>query len=808
MLPPDLLSYLKPLAERTPPPSDDEFQSALRAGGWGPDVIAEAMAFVHSAAAAKTPPPAVSPSPAPSSPPDRPAGPAGASMFRRASVTEETPPPSGRRPGRRTARLAGLAAAAVILAGGGYLAYAYEKGIGPFFRPPYAPDALFSGLYAKLGSISSASYRLTASASVGPRDPGAEPFALSAGGQSADLLPYKRDEDRFRDLEQAKSQLDAYFRQFRRYPDSLSLVGVDAADPLGASYGYRTTNGGRGFSMTIAFETPEAAKAAAGGGSSGNSNSDSSNNDNKTFTLTEKSPSYFYWDGNPAQPAFGSALASGNSYLNYLPVSASGTLDLSGSAASFWNPAESSGSARLKASADFGYGLFVFDAELLKKGASLYGRINSLPAIIENFADTSAFKGKWINFTSQDVLNNIANAGTAYPGGADAVTAVRKQFADVLSLVVRLADKYGAFDVSLSPGREVVNGINTYRYNLALNAAHFPDFYAALGKELAARYPSGGIPAGDPATLSYLRSPAFAKAVAYLNANSSITLSVDGSGFPAEASYTFRIVPDASVSKFAGKQLNLSFTAGLSDINAPVAISAPAESMAYGDLLVSLSGLTKGEYQFEQQAKNISSVRSALDAFKSVTGRYPNDISELLETGSGALGSTTDATSAAVNSRSKTVNLYAEMYASQPFLSKLPADVFSGVPLLYKRVGTDYALTYTMQIPPYQKGKTPVDGLYAVDYSAGIKRPKLVLQFLSGVNTANSLHSSAEAFADSKKDSNGDGIPDTLKAYLGIPQYERSANGDPYALAKRLIDGYDPLGPGKLEPLGNRTPYF
>ena len=406
----------------------------------------------------------------------------------------------------------------------------------------------------------------------------------------------------------------------------------------------------------------------------------------------------------------------------------------------------------------------------MKVGDDYYVMVSKFPSF---FYDLSKIKEKWIKVTSQD----LAQYGSSYTGVQQSSDDMAKTKADTIKgakIFLTVADNNHALMSLGSPTVETVNGTKTYRYDLEFNKDTMAQFYSDLTSQYQSAFGDKNPMVFDQATLDYLKSPEFDAAFQYFRKNTTLTLWADKFGIPIRFSYSIRMVPDKSA-KNADRQIRTTLTLDLTDINSPTVIDAPVSSMSVEDATIALTGQSKELYEFEKQITVVRALQSKLASYKLINGSYPASLTDLTKSSTVSTGT----------------------YA--PITKTVPVDVFTGKPFIYTNKGSDYTIVYTEQLPPYHRGDNP-QGIYQMnyDYSMRASTPKLTMAAVAGNNTADSKVVSEEAAAQSKIDSDGDGLPDVLEAYLGTNKLKKDTDGDGYSDYEELIKGTDPLGPGNL----------
>ncbi len=663
----------------------------------------------------------------------------------------------------------GLIIIVIVVIIGALAAYAYFAQLGPFSHPPYSTDSLASEIYSGFSNINTSSYDLHMNIVSQPKAADAKPFDLPAD-DSPEVQAYKQDLDTVRDLKIVLVDLQKNeFAHNNRFPVAMPPIDGVPASRL-TSYNYSCISNCSDFSLSIAFQSADAVSALQKSAKTYSTSTSSAVVNGKTITFSNETASYINLPSQPPQPFLVNLLGMQKD-LAYIPsdFELDGTFSGAGQKVS-GNKVNSK--VRMAGTAKFGDFNVAVDAQFEKVGDDLYFMLSKFPSL---FGDMSKIKDKWIVFTSQDLATyGYGFMGSPSQKSQDEIAAAKDKLMKAIKIFLSVADKNHALTSIGSPSAEDVNGVRAYRYDLQFNKETMPQFYSDLTSQYQTAFTKDNPLVFDQATMDYLKSPRFSKAFDYFRANTTLTLWATGDGTPIRISYGLRMVPDNS-SKNSDKQIMTTITLTLSDVNKPIDIQAPKDTMTIEDATIAMTGQSKESYEFSKQQSAVQSVRSALTDYKLVVGAYPETLIELTKTTAGLKGT-----------------------VFTPRMTSIPRDVFTGKDFGYSKNGTDYELTYTMKFPPYVKGTTPAS-VYSYDYSnySSSKRA-LIMIAVDGVNTANYTVASKEAVTQSKIDSDGDGLPDVLERYIGTDPNKKDTDGDGYSDYDELIQGSNPLGPGNL----------
>ena len=298
------------------------------------------------------------------------------------------------------------------------------------------------------------------------------------------------------------------------------------------------------------------------------------------------------------------------------------------------------------------------------------------------------------------------------------------------ALAYTLAQQNGAIAFSPQPGVSgLPRGVRDYRISFVREKV--AAFYKDLTTTLAQKYGSDALLAFDPTTYAYLQDPAFGNLLDYLSADGTFDVWADAStGFPVKFVTTLRLVPPDSAVKLKDTQYMLSADLSMNDINKQVTIQAPSGAMTYDDAQILLSGQPKDVYLYSKQLGNIQALRQELNTYKSDAGSYPDSLDQLV---------VTNAAARKLNPHPPTSTSMSPVFYNDDIqiASVIPYDAFTGQPYGYTNNGTDYAITYTMQIPT--STSTPSSPDEYLPYSN--------VKIVNGTNTATSKTNSVEGDA-------------------------------------------------------------
>ncbi|MCC2631266.1 MAG: hypothetical protein K0S38_1075, partial [Candidatus Paceibacter sp.] len=402
----------------------------------------------------------------------------------------------------------------------------------------------------------------------------------------------------------------------------------------------------------------------------------------------------------------------------------------------------------------------------------------------------STLKGKWIKIVPEDFAQYGLGLNYQSPDSMQKEFDKKKELvAEQMKLLLELADKHHAIEISGNPVKESVNGVSAYRYDLTLNRKNIAAFYKDAATTFTEKYKNESPITLDPETLDFLNSASADAVFDYINKNTTFSVWADSNGIPVKFQVAMRVVPNGR--RAATNQININVALNLIGVNKSVTIDTPKDAMTVEDAYMLMSGKTKDQITYEKQVQTISQIRYALQDYKSYTGAYPTSLNDLTKKRSEIKKSGT----------TNNDDYFSSTYNEQPLLQVVPTDAFTKQPFGYSSDGKTFSLTYTMNLPPYQKG-TSLYGMYnslqIPDFRTGVVS-NLSLEYVNGTNTADPEYDSQEALAAAKKDSDGDKVSDIFEDYIGSNKNKKDTDGDSYSDYKEITGGTNPLGPGNLE---------
>ena len=689
----------------------------------------------------------------------------------------------------------------LVLIIGGYFVLAYFLHLWPFKTIP-TTQQIFNNLWENVSKIQSANYEVLVSFETKDRESGIQPLEVSIPELDTIRMRYERDRKRLQDVNAILKDLQLFFKTSQKYPETLEEINKTYEDPLGSRYQYSPTEEGRNFQLIITFETEKALEIIQ----KENTKNTTPKVNGLTVIFDKHSATYYpFYRVQVRLPSLLEIFINQEKTLALIPSNFSLLINSSGS----FHKKEAPTDSRFKLSGKINYEDLSAEAEaeLLKKGDVYYFKLNRFPGIFA--AGLSKLKNEWIKITPEDsILNSfLSSYVTSYQ------EKTKQKISEYFRIFFETANEEGLFLESKKAKKEELNGEVVYHYSLDLNSDKFADFYKHFTKKIQNQFQEKAVFSFDQTIFTLLNSKGFKQIVEYLNKYGRIDLFVDQKGYPIKLEWQFKLIPSKSVRTLEEKEIVISGSFLLSDINKPISIIPPKDYLTFSQAYMKLTGLTEEEYLFVRQTQNISTIRRALDVFFVFAKRYPDDLQQLTMTGreiekwveSVSEKKSLNKTTNGINISYPTLSsYYQKQYKDKPLLKYIPNDVFTKKPYGYQSFQDNYNLTYQIQLPPYQKGYYPCPGIYKYDYATR----RYYLMYQEGLNTADKDVIAKEAKDQFLQDTDGDGLTDTFEEYLGTDKNKKDTDGDGLNDSEELARGFDPLGLGVLKPKGTRFILF
>lgn len=704
--------------------------------------------------------------------------------------------PTGR--GGRKGLLLGIGIGVLVLGilAGGY--FAYSRGLIriPFLSPK--TDQLFDKFVSSLSEIKNAEYTVQATLAAEKRDPKATSIFSNANTNSAPVglegsRMKARDAQRKSDISMLRTALTLYYDDNNAYPpaitskylstDPTSYVATIPTDPVSQEpYSYVSCSNNTHFVLSAQIEDtsvgslfyitdngnsgaegdlPVCGNTSSGtnANSSPNSNSGQSSffpaliptalaqvniNSNANFTIDDTTTS-----GGPIGLGTSGSIPFLNSFGldNYRAVLGAVPTDINASAhITLYSEADKAlkdSDAILAIGGSYKSGDLTaeFDFEGRKIGQTVYGTLRKFPGIpyLSTFVDP--LKGKWVKLEPGDGNDFLTTKTFEQANLRDGIEQTKRGLKSALDNKVFTVDK--------RLGSEMIAGVRSEHYRIALH----PDKLGAAYQTVIDARKATNQDASDLEDLvKEVVKPETQQALQRIVDNSTLELWIDKvHGFLRQARWTIVLVPPEGVEKLKDRQYRIGVTLTLDKVNQKVAVGVPSGFITYDEAERLVTGVSKEEQQFNHQRERISNVKGAVGYYKTLSGAYPDTITDLpgqlkdalakckeRQTNSNANGNTNGNTNI---DNQLFVYYTCSEYGVESYADVNINDVYTGKPYGYTKDGTDYKLTYEMH-PSFPK-RTSTD-LFSSSSSYYTD------QYIDGTNTANSSDVSLEKETESE----------------------------------------------------------
>ncbi|USN53524.1 MAG: hypothetical protein H6760_05230 [Candidatus Nomurabacteria bacterium] len=401
-----------------------------------------------------------------------------------------------------------------------------------------------------------------------------------------------------------------------------------------------------------------------------------------------------------------------------------------------------------------------------------YINIEKLPEIPFFPSDTTAIVGKWIKIDLAEIAGLAA--GEDLPVNIQKTPSADQE--EQLMLIVQSAYEDGVFTVDESVESENINGISTKRFSVHFQAAAIPAWYNNITQDLIERYPSTALLPYDASFYKELIDADNQAAMQYLFDLSEVNFWVQPTSKEiVQYSLATRIPFSSQLDGQYDKQLTLSFTQTLTDLDPGQSVTAPTETMSAEEAQLALLGSVENGFstdpvsaEIQNQFVKLVNVWGALDEYYAQNETYPLVLSDLL----------TD-------------------YLTEEDI----LDVFTAAEFPYSSDGTTYSLTYQMlnvsvSVRDYVEGEnTMTPDLLSVE----AQTVQTSANANTNTSTANTNNNVLDDDVVVNLDSDKDGLPDSREKIYKTDPYDADTDDDGYLDGAEVSSGYDPLGPGLLE---------
>lgn len=465
----------------------------------------------------------------------------------------------------------------LVLAAGAVGAYLFGLFDLPFLGPTH--EQIINKMLDAAATIRSAQYVLDINFKSEPRQAGSAGFDLSTVAKNADDMSAinadKRDAMRINSIGVIQEMLASYKKQNKNYPMFLNDIKVGSPDVLidpatKSQYGYRQEKGGVDYTLHVQMETERGINNFRNAVLAIPSVS-LQTMENKLAEVHKDTPKLKIGtipiDKNNNIKTYDPAIV-----LQNLPAELETSLHIAG----FGQAAGESNDTSLEMEGKLSLNGMRFSAGagLIKKGETVYVKIGEMPSL--GMLNLAPLKGLWVKTEKAD-LNKL--------GFPDAALAVEQgNQAKMLALLqsyFRVIKEEKALAVVKELPKTKINGETFYRYTVAIDggkiAAVLEKFNGEIKDVLGVNADSF-----SPALLAYLRSPEYAKTNSVSRQNTQAEIWISTKTFmPRKFISNSVFVPPDTIEKLKAVQYRALVTVDLFDLNKPMTINAPAESISF-----------------------------------------------------------------------------------------------------------------------------------------------------------------------------------------------------------------------------------
>lgn len=707
-----------------------------------------------------------------------------------------TPTPS-RRP-RRGLLFAVIVAAVAVLAG--LVVWGAVAGFLPFGARRISAAEILGRALEALTTIQSGTMRVDMTFKTEPRSPDAKPITLDSTALQAKRQAVERDQQLLRDMTEIMTILQVPLPPPSsslpigvsppRYPatpaDLQTLTGVDSS-----AYAYQSD--GQTFTLTFRLETAQAVAAWNRQLNEGRR----LRQEATPFPTAAVGQDIVLTNGMEAPAVF----LTGSTGLGEL-----GLLGEDSSAMMYQSlPSDLEVNFNVRSDVmtlpsgelvpNFSTGLggkvvaggltFAGDGEIRKVGDNFYGRINEFPSL--GFFDLHAVKGQWVVMVPEDLV------GSSWADSFVKAQEQSKESAELFrqheQLFLQLLHRQQVVTVVQVLPLVTEDGQRLHHYRLALDRTKFAAFYRAFAEQAQAKFGSRSLVSQNPEVAAALENEEFTAMYDAIAPHLTLEMWVHAKTYlPRRFTASLRVVPPASVTKFADKQLMLALGMTLDRVNQPVQVDAPSPTISLDEATALITGQSAAEITLQRQIRQVEAVRSALRRYQRRAGQYPQTLADLQQRPSQVTTTSTPAPTP--------MPVAEQLWAGQdqnidelpsntdaPFLKVIPLDVYTRQPYEYQQEGTTYTLRYQVKLPA------------AAEQRGGLFTPT-AREYREGKNTADPDTLSREAGASRDSgDRDGDGLSIEEELRYGTDPFAKDSDGDGYDDGVEVKNGFDPTSP-------------
>lgn len=449
------------------------------------------------------------------------------------------------------------------------------------------------------------------------------------------------------------------------------------------------------------------------------------------------------------------------------------------------------------------------DIEAKKVGENIYFILNKIPGL--PFFDLTSIKGSWVAVTPDDSDSLLGDSWKDTDP---------QQGSKQLQKYISIALKKNIVTVKKQLPAITVDGVKAAQYQIEFHVDQLLPVYQEIKADLAATNAST---TSVDQIIAELQKDSTKQTLQRMADASVITVAVDKvQGFLRKVEWKLTVVPPDDIEKLKEKQFVFDTVFTLNKINAAVQVEAPSKPMPWDEMMRKITGVTKAEQDFQEQASRVRTVRYALADYRRVTGTFPATLTNLKE----ELQKEVDACKAKKERTCST-------YSYSTLKANSTTDKITNAPFVYTRTSTDnFTLVYQMHldssidsysVKQYVEGKNTstkekisVEGKYEaydMDYLDPItntnssSNSSIYIEPIYSTNTnsrtnTNSTSSKYSCLSSDIYSMSADTDKDTLSDYNEVYYYMTNpclvdTDGDSYSDDSEVKTGYNPVGTGK-----------
>ncbi len=368
-----------------------------------------------------------------------------------------------------------------------------------------------------------------------------------------------------------------------------------------------------------------------------------------------------------------------------------------------------------------------------------YVQPNKVPLPIPLF-DLQSLSGSWIALQDEgeDETKVFKKIDTEGKGGKDAIEA---SFHKELQTLFSQALDNGALAYSTAE-RVSYNNNKVWKVTLVVDAKKFQEAFLEIGDHRDEYFGNANVfTIFDDENVASIKEEKTVKNLQAVAERSVMALYVNKEYIPVAFTFAAKIAPELDAESLSDKQINISLTMEFSNINQPITLTAPADTMNLREAGAKIMGRNEAEQKLDQQRSIINDLRRVLKAYHDENNTYPPTLETLID------------------------------FRTDTFeVINIPIDQFTGKSFVYnlRDIIGDYELIYTIEADE--------------DH---------LRNMIVGTNTATSIAVSKEY--ETNLDRDEDGLSAYSEAVAGTSDRKIDTDGDGYSDKEELEGGFDPL---------------